>query len=151
MKTQPDVIVNVSSLWHSIWPKSPGGGSARTLQKACRDASYSRANLPATIQSHAEMLNEVKDALRKESGWMSEPTSRLNTTSRLIVGEISVSEVLINARRDNVKKQSEIADVSDLLTINFIFDVNFLKRHLLIWRTVTAPETDWAVAEAAKI
>ncbi|KAG0373685.1 hypothetical protein BGX24_011389 [Mortierella sp. AD032] len=57
-------------------------------------------------------------------------SSRLNTSSRLIVGEIDVSEVLMNARRDNLKKQSEIADVSDLLTINFIFDVNFLRKHL---------------------
>ncbi|KAG0257272.1 hypothetical protein BGZ95_005292 [Linnemannia exigua] len=58
-------------------------------------------------------------------------SSRLNTSSRLIVGEIDVSEVLMNARRDNLKKQSEIADVSDLLTINFIFDANFLRKHLL--------------------
>ncbi|KAF8923534.1 hypothetical protein BGZ58_002832, partial [Dissophora ornata] len=57
-------------------------------------------------------------------------SSRLNTSSRLIVGEIDVSEVLMNARRDNLKKQSEIADVSDLLTINFIFDENFLRKHL---------------------
>ncbi|KAF9583222.1 hypothetical protein BGW38_009996 [Lunasporangiospora selenospora] len=57
-------------------------------------------------------------------------SSRLNTRNRLIVGEIDVSEVLLNARRDNLKKQGEIVDVSDLLTINFIFDMNLLRKHL---------------------
>ncbi|KAF9110289.1 hypothetical protein BGX27_006568 [Mortierella sp. AM989] len=56
-------------------------------------------------------------------------SSRLNTSSRLIVEEIDVSEALLNACRDNLKK-SEIANESDLLTINFIFDVNFLRKHL---------------------
>ncbi|KAF9961534.1 hypothetical protein BGZ72_003372 [Mortierella alpina] len=57
-------------------------------------------------------------------------SSRLNTSSRLTVGNIDVSEVLMNARRDNVKKQCEISDVSNLLTINFIFDENFLRKRL---------------------
>ncbi|KAF9177035.1 hypothetical protein BGZ51_009279 [Haplosporangium sp. Z 767] len=57
-------------------------------------------------------------------------SSRLNTSSRCIVGGTDVSEVMMNARRDNLKKQSEITDVSDLLTINFIFDANFLRKHL---------------------
>lgn len=59
-------------------------------------------------------------------------SSRLHTSSRLIVENTNVSEVLMNARRNNLKKQSEIADVSDLLTINFIFDTNFLRKHLPI-------------------
>ncbi|KAG0260528.1 hypothetical protein BG011_001849, partial [Mortierella polycephala] len=57
-------------------------------------------------------------------------SSRQNTSSRLTAGDIDVSEILMNARRDNLKKQSEIADVSNLLTINFIFDVNLLRKHL---------------------
>ncbi|KAG0360732.1 hypothetical protein BGZ54_009408 [Gamsiella multidivaricata] len=57
-------------------------------------------------------------------------SSRLTTKARLIIDQVDVSELLLNARRSVVKKQYEITDVSDLLTINFIFDANFLKRHV---------------------
>ncbi|KAF8926974.1 hypothetical protein BGZ47_002430 [Haplosporangium gracile] len=57
-------------------------------------------------------------------------SSRLKTSSRLIVSETNVSEVAMNARRNILKKQSEIVGVSDLLTINFIFDAEFLRKHL---------------------
>ncbi|KAK3842539.1 MAG: hypothetical protein J3R72DRAFT_127754 [Linnemannia gamsii] len=57
-------------------------------------------------------------------------SSRLKTSGQLIVDKTYVSGVLMNARHNNLKKQSEITDVSALLTINFIFDANFLRKHL---------------------
>lgn len=42
-------------------------------------------------------------------------SSRLNTSSRLTVEKSNVSDVLMKARRDNLKNQREITDVSDLL------------------------------------
>ncbi|KAF9970154.1 hypothetical protein BGZ65_011352, partial [Modicella reniformis] len=58
-------------------------------------------------------------------------SSRLNTTNaHLIIEEVDHSEKLMDARRSMLKKQSDITEVSELLTINFIFDANFLKRHL---------------------
>ncbi|KAI7818890.1 hypothetical protein BC939DRAFT_277242 [Gamsiella multidivaricata] len=57
-------------------------------------------------------------------------SSRLTTNARLIIDQLDVSQLLMDARRSMIKKQSEITDVSDLLTINFIFDANFLKKHV---------------------
>ncbi|KAF9416475.1 hypothetical protein BGZ76_004660 [Entomortierella beljakovae] len=58
------------------------------------------------------------------------PSSRLFTRDRLIVCKTDISLQLMNARRNNIYNQSEISDVSDLLSLNFIFDENFLRKHL---------------------
>ncbi|KAF9098111.1 hypothetical protein BGX27_000870 [Mortierella sp. AM989] len=42
-------------------------------------------------------------------------SSRLTTMARLIIDQIDISELLMDARRLIIKKQSEISDVSDLL------------------------------------
>ncbi|KAG0376254.1 hypothetical protein BGX24_008024 [Mortierella sp. AD032] len=56
-------------------------------------------------------------------------SSRLKTSSRLIVDKTYVSEVLMNARRNNLKKQSEITDVSALLPG--------------LWKQVSSHPTPW--------
>ncbi|KAF9426782.1 hypothetical protein BGZ76_002597 [Entomortierella beljakovae] len=57
-------------------------------------------------------------------------SSRLTTSARLTIGQIDVSVVLMNARTKVIKHQSEISDISDLLTLNFIFNSEFMKRNL---------------------
>ncbi|KAF9089763.1 hypothetical protein BGX27_002409, partial [Mortierella sp. AM989] len=59
-----------------------------------------------------------------------ETCSSLSTTDQLEVGDKNVSALLMKARRDNVKRQSELSDVSELLTLNFIFDERFLAANL---------------------
>ncbi|KAI7826120.1 hypothetical protein BC939DRAFT_475822 [Gamsiella multidivaricata] len=49
-------------------------------------------------------------------------SSRLTTKARLIIDQVDVSELLLNARRSVVKKQYEITDVSDLLELKLLFD-----------------------------
>ncbi|KAF9090488.1 hypothetical protein BGX27_002235, partial [Mortierella sp. AM989] len=57
-------------------------------------------------------------------------SSRLRTDTHLIIDQTDISMILMEARRSVIKKQSEISNVSDLLTINFIFDMVFIKKHL---------------------
>ncbi|KAF9319457.1 hypothetical protein BG006_002988, partial [Podila minutissima] len=57
-------------------------------------------------------------------------SSRLDTAARLFVGRLDVSEVLMTARRTIVKNQSRITSIPDLLTLNFIFNVEFMTKHL---------------------
>ncbi|KAF9426819.1 hypothetical protein BGZ76_002586 [Entomortierella beljakovae] len=57
-------------------------------------------------------------------------SSRLRTSGRLVIEDTDVSEALMSARRSVVKHQSEITSVSDLLTLNFIFNLEFMEKHL---------------------
>ncbi|KAF8924593.1 hypothetical protein BGZ58_001632 [Dissophora ornata] len=57
-------------------------------------------------------------------------SSRLKTGDQLCVGSVNVSLALMSARKSNVARQSELESVSDLLTLNFIFDEAFLAAHL---------------------
>ncbi|KAF9211241.1 hypothetical protein BGZ59_008362 [Podila verticillata] len=83
---------------------------------------------------HEQLLEQRKIDLRRQN------VTQLGIDGDALTRELdealnentNVSEVLMNARRSILKKQSEIADVSDLLAINFIFDTNFLRKHLPI-------------------
>ncbi|KAF9439287.1 hypothetical protein BGZ76_006016 [Entomortierella beljakovae] len=59
-------------------------------------------------------------------------SSHLRTSSRFKVGQMDISEIIMNARREIVKNQSRIEkeNTSDLLSLNFIFDSEFVKKNL---------------------
>ncbi|ORZ07705.1 hypothetical protein BCR41DRAFT_399515 [Lobosporangium transversale] len=57
-------------------------------------------------------------------------SSQLHTSARLVIGTTDVSQILMNARKEIVKRQSELENTSDILSLNFIFDTEFLKKHL---------------------
>ncbi|KAF9364867.1 hypothetical protein BGX34_000093 [Mortierella sp. NVP85] len=57
-------------------------------------------------------------------------SSRLRTDDRLTISGVDVSLTMMEKRRTLLKKQSEINNVSDLLTLNFIFDEDWIKRNL---------------------
>ncbi|KAG9064050.1 hypothetical protein KI688_003229 [Linnemannia hyalina] len=57
-------------------------------------------------------------------------SSRITTNNRLVIDHVDVSQALLDARRSLIKKQSELKDISGLLTLNFIFDAAFLKKHV---------------------
>ncbi|KAI8347013.1 hypothetical protein B0O80DRAFT_219864 [Mortierella sp. GBAus27b] len=57
-------------------------------------------------------------------------SSRLRTSNRLTISDVDVSLTIMEKRRTLLKQQSEINDVSDLLTLNFIFDEAWIKRNL---------------------
>ncbi|CAO3571024.1 unnamed protein product [Mortierella alpina] len=57
-------------------------------------------------------------------------SSQLTTNDRIIMDQVGVSQVLMDGRRNVIRKQNEIKVPSDLLTINFIFNENFLRKHV---------------------
>ncbi|KAF9994287.1 hypothetical protein BGZ65_010093 [Modicella reniformis] len=68
-------------------------------------------------------------------------SSKPKTKNRLIVDGIDLSVLLMAARLDIVQRQSELKDVSDLLSLNFILDDEVLVKHLptKIKRTLGPP------------
>ncbi|KAG0351579.1 hypothetical protein BC939DRAFT_508362 [Gamsiella multidivaricata] len=90
------------------------------------DSSYIDSNPSSTRSS----LNSIDFSFMNRLVGPGTTSSRLNTAARLFVGQVDVSELLLTARRAIVKIQSRITSVSDLLALNFIFNTEFVTKHL---------------------
>ncbi|KAF9545057.1 hypothetical protein EC957_011298 [Mortierella hygrophila] len=55
---------------------------------------------------------------------------QLSTDARIVVDGADVSQILMEMRRGLLRRQNEIREVDELLTLNFIFQPSLLKRHL---------------------
>ncbi|KAK3813905.1 MAG: hypothetical protein J3Q66DRAFT_402489 [Benniella sp.] len=96
------------------------------------ESSYATSKPPSTRSSLMSIEFKRVDHLVG----LGTTSCRFHTSNRLVVDGTDVSEVLM-------KGQDEIKDVSDRLSINFIYDGDFLKKHLqpktstLILKTTT--------------
>ncbi|KAG0247918.1 hypothetical protein BG011_000729 [Mortierella polycephala] len=90
------------------------------------DNSYIDSN-PSSARSS---LNSIDFSFMNRLVGPGTTSSRLNTAARLFAGQLDVSEILMTARRAIVMNQSQITSVPDLLTLNFIFNAEFMTKNL---------------------
>ncbi|KAF9106495.1 hypothetical protein BGX27_009126 [Mortierella sp. AM989] len=90
------------------------------------DSDYIGSNPPSARSS----LNSIDMGFMNHLVGPGTTSSRLETSAHLMIGDTNVSEILMDARRSVVKRQSEVRTVSELLVLNFIFDAKFVQEHL---------------------
>ncbi|KAF9135696.1 hypothetical protein BGW39_001095 [Mortierella sp. 14UC] len=99
-------------------------------------SDFRTASLPSTAQSS---VNSIEVGFFNRLVGRGTTSCRLRTQQRIIIDGLDVSHVLMEIRRGLLRKQSEIRDVDELLTLNFVFQPSLLKRHLPspVWKRLS--------------
>ncbi|KAG0266048.1 hypothetical protein BG011_003486 [Mortierella polycephala] len=90
------------------------------------DGTYMDSN-PSSARSS---LNSIEMRYMNHLVGPGTTSSRLETSKRFVIRETDISRKLMAERRCVVQRQCEIDNVSDLLSLNFIFDDEFLGKCL---------------------
>ncbi|KAG0292909.1 hypothetical protein BGZ97_005476 [Linnemannia gamsii] len=99
-------------------------------------SDFRTASLQSSTQSS---LNSIEFTHFNRLVGCGTTSCQLLTDARIIVNGIDVSQILMEVRRGVLRRQSEVREVDELLTLNFIFQPSLMKRHLSprTWRDLS--------------